>query len=210
MATEHQIKNRAIGLIGGEPIKDPNATSAYSGRSRRVIDLYDMVYEEALSLWPWTCARGRKLLTPAEEKPEWGFGYQYALPDGAISVQAAMTGGCDFEVEGRFILTDHPGPLKTLISIRQQEDWLHPLVAYLIACRLALAAVMGQAESTTLQERVRGFQQDAFLEATQAENSQGSSLAKLGSEWVLAAQTGYAPELRVAGMIPPESYWLKG
>lgn len=198
--------NRAIGLIGGERIADPEA--GYSGKTRRVVDLFDTIYAEALTVWPWANCRKRWAIPASNKAPEWGFAYQYVLPDNTWTVQAACTGGREFEVEGGYILTDASGPLKVLLTDLVDPERLHPLIAYYVACRLALGAVMAQAESTTLQERVKGFLEMAFVEAVTADNSQGSSLAKLGSEWVLAMQTSYAPELRVSGMVPPQSSWM--
>jgi|GEM_PF-1956850 len=207
MASKVNIMDRAAGLVGAERITDPDSIPN-NARARRIVGLYPMVLDEALTVWPWVCVRDRALLTAMEQKPAWGFAYQYSLPGDALGVQAANTGGCAWEVEGRKLLTDYAGPVQALVSIRQKEEWLHPLVASFAATRLAMASVMGVATSTTAQERLKGLVQDAFIEASHAENAQGSSLDKLSSGWVLAMQTGYAPELRGSGAIPPDEYWL--
>ena len=166
MANQTQIMDRAAGLIGAERITDPSLVDG-NARARRIVGLYPVVYDEAITVWPWSCVRKRRLLTKTATAPAWGYACQYALPGESLGVQAALTGG-PWEMEGRHI------------------------------------------ESTTAQERLKGMVQDAFLEAALTENAQGSSLDKLGSEWVLAMQTSYAPELRVAGIVQPDSYWLGG
>tara|TARA_R110000868_G_scaffold102049_9_gene281000 strand:+ start:2555 stop:3184 length:630 start_codon:yes stop_codon:yes gene_type:complete len=208
MANQTQIMDRAAGLIGAERITDPSLVDG-NARARRIVGLYPVVYDEAITVWPWSCVRKRRLLTKTATAPAWGYACQYALPGESLGVQAALTGG-PWEMEGRHIVTDYDGPLKVLTSEQTKEEHLHPLVASYLATRLAFACVMGVAESTTAQERLKGMVQDAFLEAALTENAQGSSLDKLGSEWVLAMQTSYAPELRVAGIVQPDSYWLGG
>ncbi len=207
MPSKQSIMDRAAGLIGAERITDP-LTVPNNARSRRIVGLYETVLEETLSIWPWQCVRGRHKLTPSDTAPAWGFNYQYAIPGTAITIAAAETGGCSWEVERRMLLTDHSGPLNVLAIEKTPENFLHPLVAAYASHRLAFAAIMGVSESTTAQERLAKFVERAFIEAAHAENAQGSSLDKLGSEWVSAMQTGYSPELRVAGALPPEAYWL--
>lgn len=207
MATQAQIMDRAAGLIGAERITDPSLVEG-NARARRIVGLYPVVYKEALTIWPWACVRKRAKLTKTEAVPAWGYACQYALPGEALGVQALMLGGAAWEMEGRHIVTDYDGALPALLSWAVTEEHLHPLVAAYMATRLALASIMGVAESTTAQERLKGLVQDAFLEAAHTENAQGSSLDKLGSEWVLAMQTSYAPELRVAGIVSGRDYWL--
>lgn len=207
MPSKQSILDRAAGLVGAERITDPS-TVPNNARSRRLVGLYDAVYEEALSIWPWQCARGRHKLPAKDDAPAWGFKYQYAIPGNSITVAAAQTGGCAWEVEQRLLLTDYSGPLNVITIDKVKENFLHPLVAAYAAHRLGFASIMGVSESTTAQERLSKFVKDSFIEAAHAENAQGSSLDKLGSEWVTAMQTGYSPELRVAGALPPEAYWL--
>ncbi len=206
MAERVAILNRAAALIGAERIRDPEV--AGQGRARRLIELYETVYDEALGVWPWVCARERAMIATSNKVPAWGFANAFALPGQAVQVAAACTGGAPWEVEGRRILTDASGPLKVMLISRVPESHLHPLIAYYVAARLARAAVMGVSESTTLQERVKGFQEDAFFEAVQAENAQGGSLQSLGSDWVLAMQTASAPELTALGASRPSS-WME-
>lgn len=208
MPSKQSILNEASSLIGGERIEDPKIV--YGGKTQRLISLYDAAYEQALSLWPWTCVRKRVLLTPEETAPDWGFSYQFVVEENTIAPQAVMTGGGEWEFEGHKILCDSPGPLKALVSIVQKEELLHPLVASVVAYHLALTSVMGVSDSATLQQTLMRKRQEKLVEAANVENSIGSSLAKLGSEWVTAMQTGYAPELRVSGVVPPASAWLDG
>ncbi|MEQ9436027.1 hypothetical protein [Hyphomonas sp.] len=199
--------DRTAGLIGAERIEDPELVSG-NARARRIVGLYPVIYQETATVWPWACVRKRKMLTKSETVPEFGFGCQYALGGDALGVQAALTGGVEWELEGRHIVTDYDGPLPAILSWQVPEEHLHPLVASYMATRLAMACVMGVAESTTAQERLKGLVQDAFLEAALSENAQGSSLDKLSSEWVLSMQTSYAPEERITGLFATGSYWL--
>lgn len=200
MATKQSILNRAAALIGAERILDPNNPA--TARERRLIDLYDMVYEEVLSMWPWGCARERVMLAVMEEKPAWGFQHKYALPGGIVQVAAARTFGA-WEVEGRHLLTDFAGPsLPVLVIARVAEEHLHPLVAALVSKELAAAAVGGVSDSATLQERAERRLDPAFVAAAAVDGTHGSSLAKLGSGWVLSMQYAYAPELEVLAAPP--------
>lgn len=196
MATKQQILDFAASLCGSDRIVDPAGDG--NAKTRRIVGLYPFVYEQCLSVWPWACARSRRLLNVMEPTPEWGFSYQYALPGETLTIAAAQT-GTPWEVEKRHLLTNCPGPTLRVISIDTvTEEHLHPKVSEYVSFKLAYAASMGVSDSTSLQERLERKTREAFMEAAHAENAQGSSLDMLGSGWVLAMQTAYAPELRVA------------
>lgn len=207
MPSKQEILNRAAGYLGSERILDPENPA--TARERRLLDLYNMIYEEVLGIWPWCCARKRRTLTAMEAAPAWGYSYQYALPDGVVQVAAAQTWGSEWDVEGRFLLTNFSGPLNILSIDKVPEAHLHPQVGHYFATRLADGASAGVSESSTIQTNAERRKDPAFIEAAVADNAQGSSLARLGSGWVLAMQTGYAPELDVS-RVSPSGDWPTG
>ena len=83
MTTKTDIANQALSLIGADSITsfEENTSTA-----RRMKTLYDTSRKALLRLHPFQCATKRIRLTPLADAPEFGYCYQFQLPDDLIRV----------------------------------------------------------------------------------------------------------------------------
>ncbi|MEO0871676.1 MAG: hypothetical protein AAFY19_06900 [Pseudomonadota bacterium] len=211
MPTKIEIQNRCLAIIGGARKSDPSVS--LSGSQRWIEDLYDMVYDEVLALWPWSTCRGRHRLSAREKAPAFGFSNAYGVPKEVVAVWAVRAGG-EWEFEKRHVLANGGDHLDVLTSDRVDPEHLNPLVGAAIAGRLAFASAMGASKSTTLSERIKTIVQDMLYDAMMSDNAQGGSLANLTSDWSLGMVSAARPEERVASLswsaFDPEEAYARG
>lgn len=104
-------------------------------------------WEEALhtvlELGEWRCARKRASLARLEDAPEWGYSYEYQLPNDCIKVIDTNMGTTyAWEIEAGKILTDYGGDADEKIHITYiyyltDPTEFNPLFAEAVATRLA-------------------------------------------------------------------------
>lgn len=151
MITQTEIINFALLAIGDKPIMDPEDESTDRGRICRAF--YPMVRNAVLMEYPWRCARVRASLPRLSESPLFGYLYQYQLPSEpyCLWVPKILNEDFDYEIEGRYLLTNEPSCQITYVSI-VPESLMDALLVDCIATRLAsqiapgLSNKMGMAE----------------------------------------------------------------
>ena len=101
MTTKVDIANQALSLIGADSITsfEENTSTA-----RRMKTIYDTSRKALLRLHPFQCATKRIKLSPISTQPEFGYSYQFQLPDDLIRIINANTE--DYVVETDRLLSN--------------------------------------------------------------------------------------------------------
>lgn len=177
------IANRALNLIGAEPIQDFD--SAGEATQNLKVQLPAAV-QEVLAYHPYRCARKRSTLAPLVDGPPFGYMYAYQLPsdfcalieawnkDGLLTKEAySMEGGCiltDEEALG-IIYTALPPTPESLTPAVQQA------IEYLLAYKLAEITT----SSDALIGRLYQEYQTALVESVKRDNQGAGDTA--GEKW---------------------------
>lgn len=101
MTDKVQIVNNALSLIGTDSITSLDEKTV---TARRVKTIYDVSRQALLRLHPFQCAIKRISLAPLALAPEFGFTYQYQLPDDLIRL--IDTNLVDYVIEAGRLLTN--------------------------------------------------------------------------------------------------------
>lgn len=83
MTTKTDLCNQALSLIGADSI---TSFEEHTSTARRMRIIYDASRKALLRLHPFQCAVKRIKLSPISTQPEFGYTYQYQLPDDLIRI----------------------------------------------------------------------------------------------------------------------------
>jgi len=99
------ICSNALLLLGDNPI---DSFDVDNNRTRLVANLYTQKRNKVLRLHPWNCATKRVILSPDTESPEFGWTYQFQLPDDWVRTLSVGDENApdNYATEGRKILMD--------------------------------------------------------------------------------------------------------
>lgn len=201
MADAVGIVNGAIGLVGGEAISSLPALSEINNanianRSRWAVRLYANTFDSTLSLWAWNDARARRVAGKAGEAPAFGFSARYPLEADELKVCGVRACGKTWMREGRFILHSGGDSLPIMTIRRVPAEQLSGPLAELVSARLAhrVAAGLGDISAAKKQE-LKQHAKDQLTEALMADSWEGGGEVMRESDWWLATQTSYRPEL---------------
>lgn len=101
MASDIEICNRALVMIGQEPIMTLDESSK---ASRRCKQLYSPARDKLLREHPWSFAMTRKRLAKQDVAIPYGYSFSYALPTDCLRVVWASPD--QYVIEGLSLLTD--------------------------------------------------------------------------------------------------------
>lgn len=102
-ASNVTICNAALAMLGEQTIASLDEPT---NRARLCKDLYSQARQMLLRLHPWNCATKRVLLAPLVDKPAFGYGNQFQLPDDFLRVQSVNAQ--DYVIEGKKLLASEP------------------------------------------------------------------------------------------------------
>lgn len=103
MATNLEIANRALILIGGRTVLSLNEGNK---EARLCNEAFDGCRAAVLRSYPSKFAITRAVLTITDEAPAFGFANSFELPDNFIRLVELNEGEEQYEIEGGFILSD--------------------------------------------------------------------------------------------------------
>lgn len=169
------IANRALTKIGEARILSMSDDTV-AGRTMRSI--FEQVRDAELRRIRWNFSMRRARLSALAVAPDWGYAYQYQLPDGFMSlvqvgeyyIRPATKAKGPWQVEstdaGSAILTDMPAPLLIRYVTRVTNSGLFdPLFVEALACRLAFEACEAITQSNTKKETLSQEYKNAISEA---------------------------------------------
>lgn len=108
-----QICNRALGRLGAHDISDLEDGSKDASYCNTYLG--DAI-EEVLAQWNWKSCRKRVRLAPDENRPAFGYAYQFSLPVDLIRIVEVYNTSAfspsehdrsPYEIEGAYILSDY-------------------------------------------------------------------------------------------------------
>ncbi len=173
------IINRALRLVRAQRISSLGEGTAIANI---VQDLYEPVKQLVLSLHPWNSAMKRMKLGANVIRPDYGFKYQFSLPNDCLRVVE-----CDAEHwrrEGAKLLTDSEVAAFVYIADIPSVAMNANLVR-VIAARLAFELAQSQSESTSLTERLYHLYEKELASAKviDAKEGTGAELTYVSS-WI--------------------------
>ena len=135
MATKLELISQAMLLIGESPVSDIEADTR---ASLIASNLYDLVYNDALSASEWNFATKRFELSKLEEVPINEYKYQYQLPSDLVRVLTINEGqgSNGFEINGDRLYSNDPKVILEYIY-RVPEVFLPPYFAMYVVYALA-------------------------------------------------------------------------
>ncbi|WP_180108630.1 hypothetical protein [Acinetobacter sp. YH12147] len=101
MTTKIDICNQALSLIGSDSITSFDDKTSIA---KRMKGMYDTSRKALLRLHPFNFATKRIKLSPLTQKPDFGYEYQYQLPNDLIRIISASTE--DYVLEADKLLTN--------------------------------------------------------------------------------------------------------
>ncbi|MGE0533146.1 MAG: hypothetical protein AB7P35_17695 [Hyphomonadaceae bacterium] len=199
MASQNEIANHALDLLGETSIDDINDTTE---RAERLLAAWEATRDRALRAHWWNFAIKREALAADATAPAWGFTKAYTI-DGdvvrVIQVDQYFPGpvlsdfvGADtspYRIENGKIITDIAAPLKVrwIVNSIDVGMW-DPLFAVVMACNLADRLSTRVTGSENIKLRIKEERRMAIVEAVRT-NAIEQPPAHIGdNSWMAARQ----------------------
>lgn len=158
MATSVGMANRALILIGEEPIQSLDDDTAAS-------NLYETIYQDALSDHPWTFAMKEQALSRNSQGPDDLTGYQYSfnLPSDLIRVDHVLPQS-NYEIVGNG-LNSNESELRMRYIYRVPESNLPAhfvkMLEYKLAADFAISVTENEERSAWAEQKFRAARSQA-------------------------------------------------
>jgi hypothetical protein len=168
MADAVSICNLALQRVGAKAISKLTEDTTAGRACNRV---YAQARDSELRTHPWSFARERVYIAADSTDPIFGAAKKYAIP--ADCLRILTTNGVDatpvqddWQIEGRFILTDDGSPI-SLIYIKQvtDENTFDALFTELLIARIAMDIAEKVTQSNTKKEEATAHYQEVRKEA---------------------------------------------
>jgi hypothetical protein len=167
------LANLALGRLGNATVSSLSEGTAAAENCMRFLP--DAV-EYVLAQYDWPCARVRMRLTPAEDKPAFGWKYQYPLPAGymrMLEVYGDMGRETRYVTENGTLLSDSPDISILCIAVPENAASLTPGVRRAIYVSLAFLLTPPVTSDEALANRIAAERAEALerakIEAAQSE-----------------------------------------
>lgn len=196
--TKIEIINMALELIGSSPITSIDTETP--GDDKKAVRLcrrfYQHVYDQALRMHPWKCAKKRAELAQVE-KPAFEWGYAYALPVDCLRVLQLQELDYEFMVEGRNLLTNISGA-KILYIARVEphllDSWVVKVVYHMLALEIAYSITQNKNVVSMLRIALYGGEGDTGILVKAKHQSSTEELVpdwnKQKDSWIDSRYTG--------------------
>jgi hypothetical protein len=164
---------------------------------RAVASVWDIEREALLREGAWNMAIKRAELAASTASPKFEFSHQFQLPADCLRLIELYHLARDrWQLEGKLILTDHPGPLKLryLADVKQPELF-EPQFARVFAQRLACAIGNRIAGSAFDEELNWQKYRQMLSEARRTDAMENPPIDQYESEWVQARWRGSATDM---------------
>ncbi len=153
---------------------------------------FDISRDSLLSRYDWNFALRRVVLAKDSTAPEFGWSYRYSVPGECIRVLPLTTCGRSegvpirSEVEGPYILTDAPGPLKVRYIFRNEDyDRYPPVFVEALASYIAMKCGHWVTGKVSYVQIAQGMHREAINTAWNVDAIEGTAPRAADDEWVL-------------------------
>lgn len=185
--SEVAVASMAAGILDDYHISDLDEDRPIT---RFMAREFGVVRDEVLQLYPWHPAMARASLSPSTETPAFGWSRNYPLPSDCLRVMPLRVNGeingadLPHEVEGGSILCNELAPLRVRYIKRLTNIALwRPLMARVLAARLAMYAASRVTGKLQYVEKARGEYQSAMYEATHADSLERGTVETYGDDY---------------------------
>lgn len=189
--TKTSIGNSALRMIG-KPRIDSFASGGAAGQILE--DIYEDKVEDLLRKHLWNFAIKRASLNASATAPEWGFENSYLLPTDCIRVVSIEDDGYVYpekwQVEGRYVVTDSPAPLKIKYIRRAAESEFDSSFKECLSSILAAEMAQALTGSQELQAEMQSEAERKFRLAKGADGQEGTPPTLKLNTWVRAKRNG--------------------
>lgn len=173
------IANRALVKTGNQQIE---SLAGGTDNVKYINTLLPSVVEDIAGIFPWRCLTTRRALAPSAQAPEFGYIFQYPLPEDFARLNTVDVGEYKWEREGKSIVTDSEFCNITYVKLPADPDELSPAMKELITLRLAYGIVQTTTSNTTLMSQLTG-EFNASLATAEREEAQAESDIKKFVGW---------------------------
>jgi hypothetical protein len=184
MAGVVDIVNRALGLVGQEPVTSMDDRTPVAAKVRR---FWPEVRDSVLRAHLWKCAQRRDALVRLADAPAFGFTSQFQLPGDYLRLVDVEPATARYQVEGRRLLADVDAV--SIVYVRREEDatLYDPQLREALAYKLASELAYGDTASTSLAQALDQQYRVRLSEATGTDAREGDpDVSMQPSRWVSA------------------------
>lgn len=145
------ICNSALVMVGAERI------SSIDQDCKRAIILkaiYNQTRDAVFRARKWNFAKKRAILAPTATTPDWGFNFQYDLPNDYMGFLETDPDDIVFTIESKKILTNENSLSVSYIFRQEDESEWDPSFAKAMSCLLASEIAYNMTQSVTLVDRL--------------------------------------------------------
>jgi hypothetical protein len=196
MTTDVGICNLALQRLGARTISALNENSTAARACNRV---YEHARDTEIRAYSWSFARARASLAASTTVPAFGFLKQYQLPADfirlipsrvlgtTVTTEGGIDPNIDWQIEGRFILTNDSSPLK-IVYLKKvtDEETFDDLFSELLVSRIAMDVCEKVTQSNTKKKDATERYVFAQKEAKKINAFERPPIDFPQSEWVLA------------------------
>ena len=158
MTDSVSICNLALQAVGASSISDLDEDSTAGRACNRV---YAQARDSEIRAHPWNFARERVQVAADATDPAFGYAKRYLMPPDCLRIlptngQDGPPIQDDWQIEGRYILTDDTSPIN-LVYIKRvtDEETFDDLFMELLIARIAMDVVERVTQSNTKKEDAR-------------------------------------------------------
>lgn len=165
MASATDIANRALTLLGQQPIASLDETAP---RAEAVKRIYTTSRDSLFEMHPWSWATRRTALARKTETPAWGYGYHYALPTDMAKIIAVYPDH-EYAIEADGLLSSEEEVYLHYVRYVKTEGIYPALFVDALAARVAMDLAKSITESSTDWEAMTLLFKTAMHEAKLAD-----------------------------------------
>lgn len=157
------IANAALIKVGAERI---SSITQDCKRAIIINAIWDHVRDKVLRARKWNFAKMRVTLTPNGTSPDWGYDYQYDLPNDYLGFLETDPDDIQYVIENGKILTDEDELDVTYIYRNTDESSWDASFAEAMACLLAHEICYNLTQSSTLKDDLKDDYKKALADAS--------------------------------------------
>ena len=206
MSDRRKIFNLCLAVYGDESVTNPDTDDTPQAGDLR--DVYDQVYDAALSKHPWNDAIRLANLGAKAQGPAFGYGFSYALPESPVCLRVLVVNQeptpwyanfgfsvpgrgplvapskPNWVVRGREIQTDFGAPLPIEFIARVSEGNLRESVAKVVAMELAVATAFKRTQEPAMVALAKEERAIALSEARTEDAQEGGQINPFQSDFL--------------------------
>ena len=177
--TKTEICNRALAILGEEPIIDIDGDGDLNVLLRNT---YTFALEDSLRSNTWNFAYKRASLAQLSTSPEYGYSYAYQLPSDFLKLRDTDS-TLTHEIEADQLLTDDSSMNIRYIALITDTEKFDSSFANYLAIRIALELAYSITGEAGVVDRVTALYKEAKREAKKNDGQESKIVAFLNRQY---------------------------